>query len=1079
MSSEKRMIDVHFDEGHSSIGWSVTTQDKKNTVPVSILGTGVVLFPPDMCLTSERTMFRHARHNIRARASRISHIRQLLVSRGLLSEEDCIIKKEKVQPWKLAAQALSHGKVLSWKELYRVLVWYAHNRGYDGNRLASRKSTRLEEDGKGENKVTSRGIKEAYGTETMAETVCKILGIDPCDESNTVSSESYKDKKMTFPRDMVMGEVRSILENHKGKLEGVTDNLIHILLADPVGEKNCLKKETSLPFKTVNCYYGGILSGQKIPRFDNRIIGKCPISHHNVPSKACREFLDFRWAQFLSNVRIGLEYRPLTVDEISRINKEIETRGGFTKSEFKHLLADITHDTDRNLDNLLEQSDFDTNLVRYPGVFALRDFRDAIDARSFKRFANKLFNGKKVTLKELVESASTKEDKDKIIECVSKRKNKPLEDISYRATLPTGRARYSREVMKKAAEQVFAGIDPRKNGGILYRDPSESDFIEEKEIDKKTNNRLVRHRTTILLRLLKDIISEYADGDKSLVSSVTIEVARDIKDFTGKTSDEIKNEISKKSLRRNQAEAKLKSWMDKYGIHKPITDKLISKVLIAEDMHWTCPYTKTSYTVKELLSDGILELEHIIPHSNIQSDSLSSLVLSFRAVNGKKSNMTGLQFIRTCGGQTVEVSRVSRSDEHRLRIVSEKEYKIFIDTLNKDIKKMKDSGTGRARTDKKTRQKRIKNLETLSHKEIPMTDGMLTKTDSITAFSIKAIRGLFHNEPSCPTIRTISGKATAAIRRRWHINDILAEIDIRCKGEDGKCLPKRHLRNITHLHHAVDAIVIGLASSIFPHDGRFYSLLCKRHATEEEKHILESTGLFFFKGNEHFLRRIPDELRNNIKSVLAEKRIKYHLPKTKRMFLVEDTLRGLVPERKLPKDRDENMVYVWKNALKKNSDGAETCTKAKKTIESCKRGKAFGFAPSSTNGKLSALSAVKLCNGNFGIALTANPEIIRGISVWNTIGKIKKRNGGVMPEILRNCDIIEINKGIYKGRWVVKSVKDESRGITLDLSKCDSAVSLKEKNTTLTKDWQKRSALLRTIMASGLRVIRSSYTAGI
>ena len=60
-------------------------------------------------------------------------MRTLLESLGVISSQTSEIGSSS-SPWFLAATVLTGGKKLAWKELWDVLRWYAHNRGYDGNR---------------------------------------------------------------------------------------------------------------------------------------------------------------------------------------------------------------------------------------------------------------------------------------------------------------------------------------------------------------------------------------------------------------------------------------------------------------------------------------------------------------------------------------------------------------------------------------------------------------------------------------------------------------------------------------------------------------------------------------------------------------------------------------------------------------------------------------------------------------------------------------------------------------------------------------------------------------------------------
>lgn len=130
---------LHFDIGHSSIGWAIT----RDTVPVTFAGTGVVLFQADSCLASTRRLYRRQRRHIRSTRQRISRMASLVAYIGAMKAEE-LAKPGCAWPWKLAASALSENVKLSWPELWDVLRWYAHNRGYDGNLLWKRGETDTE-----------------------------------------------------------------------------------------------------------------------------------------------------------------------------------------------------------------------------------------------------------------------------------------------------------------------------------------------------------------------------------------------------------------------------------------------------------------------------------------------------------------------------------------------------------------------------------------------------------------------------------------------------------------------------------------------------------------------------------------------------------------------------------------------------------------------------------------------------------------------------------------------------------------------------------------------------------------------
>lgn len=126
-------LQLAFDVGHSSIGWAVLQKSDGQTPGINILGCGSVVFRANDCLVSSRRAYRRQRRHIRSTRQRIARMKTLLQQRGVLTAAE-LEKPGCAWPWKLSARVLQGGKLLTWRELWDVLRWYAHNRGYDGNR---------------------------------------------------------------------------------------------------------------------------------------------------------------------------------------------------------------------------------------------------------------------------------------------------------------------------------------------------------------------------------------------------------------------------------------------------------------------------------------------------------------------------------------------------------------------------------------------------------------------------------------------------------------------------------------------------------------------------------------------------------------------------------------------------------------------------------------------------------------------------------------------------------------------------------------------------------------------------------
>ena len=153
----------------STCRWIWATPPENGREPI-VKGCGTVVFEPDKCLASDRRGYRRQRRHIRATRTRILRMKEYLLAQGVLTSAVAGLQHPHPEPWRLAAQALRGERVLTAPELWAVLLWYAHNRGYDGNRLWS--AGRGEEDKEDTKKIqAAKDAMAQFGTTTMAETV--------------------------------------------------------------------------------------------------------------------------------------------------------------------------------------------------------------------------------------------------------------------------------------------------------------------------------------------------------------------------------------------------------------------------------------------------------------------------------------------------------------------------------------------------------------------------------------------------------------------------------------------------------------------------------------------------------------------------------------------------------------------------------------------------------------------------------------------------------------------------------------------------------------------------------------------
>lgn len=1054
MGASKKGSDllVAFDIGYSSIGWSVLTDDPDSS-STAIMGTGSVVFPTNDCLASERRSYRRQRHHIRSTRERIKRIEKLLSHIGILNMSELESMRDAhrnkhnggAYPWLLAGKVLSSNgqKLLSWPELWTVLRWYAHNRGYDGNKLWSKNASDEERNEDTEKEQNALHLMEVHGKQSMAETVCAFLGIDPASPKTNKSSRKYfKGGNYAFPRSVVIREVETIIRAHFGKLKNCNEAFLETLCGS-----------SRLAWGTLPCadirlpkrYQGGLLFGQYVPRFDNRIISTCSITGLHVPSARSKEFLSFRFAMLLANVRIGEKLEPLGCQERQSIFQLAQKSGRWTIGEFKKAVRETTACLKDNLDALFLHPRAGDALILDPALVTLTNspfsgvlpllpskVKNAALTRlnksrglslSWLREKHTKMGGDSLSFDATVETTynlALKKHKGK--ELFPPRETFIAEDRF--AKFPIGRAPYAHSILKSAVEEVLTGKHPAEIGGCLYLSEELREQSLRRPLDERSNNHLVRHRLLILGRVLEDIIKEYAGGDKTKIRRVGLEVARDLPQMSGKKIKEIAQEIGKQLAHHTSVSKKLANDLEHERVNgNPIRigPGLIRKARVADDLGWKCPYTGKAFEPADLVHKRV-DLDHIIPRSQRASDSLDSLVLTFSEVNRMKRDRTAWQFIRDH-----ETQNRSIPDNASLTLFTSKQYKEFVEKLTT-------RGSHEDDVRRRRRRKELMLLENYSEKQFTQRD--LTITSHLNKLAAQKVESYFADIPkdARPQIVTLPGVVTGLIRKSWKLLGCLGLACPEVLDENGGVKSKTEIRGITHLHHALDACVIGLAVKFMPREKAVLELMSRRSLRSDERDKLQALGLFDFNTEGRFtLSDLNPTYKEQIRQRLAECRVVQHLPKSRDGIRVEQNIWRVV--------KIENGRATLRQRIRTQlPDG--TLAPAKESNE--RTSKLLGLPPDGQPSKLSKLKGVLVISDNYGLALDPQPEVIPWIKVHQKLQSLQVANGGKMPSVLRNGMIIQVQSGTYPGTWKIFSIKDAKDGILLDIGRPD-VVRLKNK----------------------------------
>lgn len=1101
-------LKIALDVGHSSIGWAVIKTEAAKPLP-DLQGCGVVLFEKDSALATQRRGYRQQRRHVRATRQRIVRLERLIEHIGALTPQEITARHGPgtghPAPWQLAACVLVSGglRTLVWSELWAVLRWYAHNRGYEpwGERDAA--DPEAADDTEKEQRAGE--AMDDLNTKTMCETVCGWLGVDPL--GRTLNShdpaKNLRQQKAAFPREVVRDEVRRILEYHRGRIRGMDDTFIAALMDQA--------RALPLPnYKLPARYRGGLLFGRLQMRYDNRIISRCvhtAATHYaalraegmpdeeararaereaKVPAKKSPEFLRYRWAMLLATMRIATigdtSLRALNATERASLHVRMTADGRLTKTSLKHaiqalpgwqrddLAAQFLHpDAERAL--LLDPV---ADLISgHPHLAAIWPMLPAAlqnrtrnrwwrtDPRTGLAHATTLADLRAALPKydgdvaafdaALAEAASTKQPKAK---GTRRAKVDPTVDplaarLDIRKQLAglKGRATYARPLLEKAFAEAIAGRDPKGKGGCLEETDAVKTYREGRPFEQQTNNHLLRHRLLILSRLLRDLIADpaYGAGDASRFAGVTIEMNRELRDWAGKGSKEIFNDLKDRLETHGDAVA----WLEAAGLQP--TGSLIRKARVALDLGKKCPYTDEPFEAVNL-RDGQVDLDHIIPRSLRPSDSLDSLAITFPAINRWKDARTAMQFINECGGQPVPAEHVRATGETRsLYLVTPQRFHELVRKL--DTKGHADD------VRRKRRRKEFFELETYTEKERTFTPGQLTQTSQLTSLARIAIRRAL--PPLAPhDIAVLPGAVTGAIRKSWQLMGCLAEVNREVLDDDGELRPKNDIRGVTHLHHAIDAATLAYAHALLPRDGavlaQLVALLQQRKIRAAERDFLRDLLPIDIDSEGRWqLRPLPESMLRQLRERLKERRVVQHIPADQSgVSLEQNTWRvtGI----------DGDRVFLRQKSPRNPKGERETPFK-RDEIEAAK---AFGLR----KGRLHAVKGVRVLSGNFGIAVLTAPtlpeldriQIVRHNRVWETLQSLRALNDGTAPILFRSGALIEVPAGSRKGRWRITSIKkSEAFGISFDLATAD-GTKLAKGNAPVAKLLQDGMTLVKT-----------------
>lgn len=367
-------------------------------------------------------------------------------------------------------------------------------------------------------------------------------------------------------------------------------------------------------------------------------------------------------------------------------------------------------------------------------------------------------------------------------------------------------------------------------------------------------NPIVEQVITETLRVVKDIWKQYGNGAKDFFDEIHIELGREMKhtaDERRRLTDVVtNNENTNLRIKALLAEMASEGEVENVRPHSPMHQDILkiyeegalnSAEEIEEDIlkisktaqpsssdlkryklwleqKYRSPYTGQIIPLNKLFTSEY-EIEHVIPQSRYFDDSMSNKVICEAAINKLKDNKLGLEFIKKHHGQIVELG-----NGQKRKIFEVDEYESF-------VKKNYD----------KNRSKRNK----LLLEEIPekMIERQLNDTRYISKEVYKLLSNIVRDEKSgskddgvnSKNLVPGNGKVTTKLKQDWGLNDVWNALilprfermneltnstDFTSINTHGIVIPTVPIelskgfskKRIDHRHHALDALVIALAT---------------------------------------------------------------------------------------------------------------------------------------------------------------------------------------------------------------------------------------------------------------------------
>lgn len=623
---------IGLDVGITSVGYAVLELDTQD-MPCRIERIGAHVFEvaehpkTGESLAKPRREARGMRRRIRRRRHRKERIRGLLVSNGVVTKEELqnlYVGKGLPDVYQLRAEALD--RLLTKKELARVLIHLSQRRGFKSNRKCAEESDK--ESGQ---LLAAVNANLALCAEKHYRTVGEMLYKDEkFGEYKRNKGENYQN---TVSRDAVEAEVKAVFAAQQSFGSAVaTPELAEQYLAILLSQRSFAQGPGSGPY-----------SGNQV----ERMRGFCTFEKGEPrAAKASYTFQVFTLWQRLNHLRI-------------RHNGQIKDLSNTERHDLfllAHQKEELTYAAIRKALHLEEADTFVGLNYRASDPAETEKkakLRDLAPYHKMRKALNAIEKGyiDKLSPDQLdaIGEALSKNQSDAAITAELQKAGVPAPAIDELLKLPD----FSKfgHLSVKACRNVIPFLET----GLTYDKACEAAgyaFKDDRKAaasllpplpqdEESITSPVVRRAISRTIKVVNAIIREQGAAPVY----INLELAREMS-HNRKERDKIKKAQEENQELNERAMERLKERLREYQLTQNPSGQDLVKFKLWQQQDGVCPYSGQHIEIGRLLDQGYVEVDHIVPYSKCFDDRMANKVLVMTEENRQKGNRLPLEYMR-------------------------------------------------------------------------------------------------------------------------------------------------------------------------------------------------------------------------------------------------------------------------------------------------------------------------------------------------------------------------------------------------------------------------------------------------